>query len=221
MTKFNIAVTSDTVCPWCYVGKKKLEAGIAAYQAANPSSDDTFDVTWYPFQLNPAAPTPGVDKQQFYLEKFGDPERIRMMFDRLARIGEQCGIHFKFGGKTGNTRDSHRLIDLAKSKSPAMHTKVVEQLFASYFENEKDITDHKVLEEAGVNAGLPESEVKTLLASNERGPEIDQELQTAQRNLVTGVPNFVIQGKYEIQGAQDAEAFRRVFEKIKEMDSKM
>jgi len=98
-----------------------------------------------------------------------------MMQERLAQLGKSDGIDFKFGGKTGNTRDSHRLIQLGKAKSPAVQTRVVEELFATYFENEKDITSHDVLVDAGVKAGLNAAEVKEWLDSGKGGPEVDKE----------------------------------------------
>jgi predicted DsbA family dithiol-disulfide isomerase len=218
MTRFNVAVTSDTVCPWCYVGKKKLEAGIAAYKEAHPDSNDTFDVEWKPFYLNPDAPRPGVDKQKYYEDKFGGGPVIKAMQERLSGIGKQNGIHFKFGGKIGNTRDSHRLIQLAKTKGPEAQTKVIEQLFERYFENEQDITSLDTLKEAGVAAGLPHAEVDSWLNGESGGPEVDREVAEARRNMVTGVPNFVLQDKYEVQGAQDAAGFKMLFEKIKEKE---
>jgi len=132
-----------------------------------------------------------------------------------VQTGKEVGINFKFGGKTGNTRDSHRLIQLGKSKSPAVQTRVVEELFAAYFENEGDITSHEVLKNAGVNAGLPEEEVKEWLESDKGGKAVDEEVEQAQLNQISGVPNFTIQGKYEIGGAQDPGVFLRLFEKIK------
>ncbi|MCJ1447947.1 MAG: hypothetical protein MMC23_008459 [Stictis urceolatum] len=218
MTKFDITVTSDTVCPWCYVGKKKLERGIASYKASHPQSNDTFCITWHPFYLNPDAPSPGVDKQQYYAEKFGGGARVGAMHQRMASIGDDLGINFKFGGKIGSTRDSHRLIQLGKSNSPEMQTKVVEQLFERYFENEQDISDKAVLQEAGTQAGLPAEAVHSWLASDNGGKEVDTEVVEARSNLITGVPNFVIQGKYEIKGAQEPEGFKRIFEKIKEAE---
>ena len=128
---------------------------------------------------------------------------------------KDVGINFKFGGKTGNTRDSHRLIQLGKSKSPAIQTRVVEELFAAYFENEGDITSHAVLTSAGVKAGLDEKEVKEWLASDKGGKEVDLEVEQAQQNQISGVPNFTIQGKYEVGGAQDPGVFLRLFEKIR------
>jgi len=217
MTAFDISIVSDTICPWCYVGKKKLERGISLYKAAYPNSDDTFSTTWRPFYLNPQAPKKGIEKREYYKSKFGD-EKAEMIFKRLASVGEDVGIDFSFGGKTGNTRDSHRLIQLGKTKSPTVQTKVVEQLFTSYFEKEGDITSHTVLREAGVKAGLPEEEVIDWLQSDKGGSEVDKEVAEAQRRAVSGVPNFVLQGKYEIGGAQDAEAFVKVFERVKEIE---
>lgn len=138
-----------------------------------------------------------------------------MIFERLAEVGKDCGISFKFGGKTGNTRDSHRLIQLGKSKSPAVQTRVVEELFAAYFEQEGDITSHEVLKNAAVRAGLDEAEVKDWLESDKGGKAVDEEVEAAQRNQVSGVPNFTIQDKYEVGGAQDPNVFLRLFEKIK------
>lgn len=217
MTAFDISIVSDSVCPWCYVGKKKLERGIALYKAAHPNSDDTFSTTWRPFYLNPHAPRKGIDKREYYKTKFGD-EKAEMIFKRLASVGNDVGIDFSFGGKTGNTRDSHRLIQLGKTKSPAVQTRVVEELFTSYFEKEGDITSHDVLKEAGLKAGLSEEEVTQWLQSDKGGKEVDTEVAEAQMRAVSGVPNFVLQGKYEIGGAQDAEAFVKVFERVKEIE---
>ncbi|TVY48466.1 hypothetical protein LOCC1_G001933 [Lachnellula occidentalis] len=183
MTQFNIEVVSDTVCPWCYVGKQKLEKAISAYKTQHPDSNDTFSTTWMPFYLNPGAPKVGVDKTAYYRSKFGD-DRTELIFERLSQVGKDMGINFKFGGKTGNTRDSHRLIQLGKLKSPAIQTRVVEELFAAYFENEG-------------------------------GKAVDEEVEAAQSQQISGVPNFTIQGKYEIGGAQDPGVFLRLFEKIK------
>lgn len=217
MTNFKISIVSDTVCPWCYVGKNKLDRGIAAYKSAHPDSKDTFSTTWLPFYLNPTAPKKGIDKREFYRSKFGD-DKVSMMFDRLAAIGKDVGINFSFGGKTGNTRDSHRLVQLGKTKSPDVQTKVVEELFASYFEKEKDITSHETLKEAGKAAGLSSAEVEEWLASDKGGPEVDREVTEAQMRGVSGVPNFVLQDKYEIGGAQDSQAFVKVFERVKQME---
>jgi len=214
MTKFDIEIISDTVCPWCYVGKQKLEKAIKTYKELHPGSNDTFSTTWMPFYLNPGAPKQGVDKAAYYSAKFGE-ERTEIIFERLSQVGKDCGINFKFGGKTGSTRDSHRLIQLGKSKSPAIQTRVVEELFSAYFENEGDITSHEVLKNAGVKAGLDEKEVNEWLESDRGGKAVDVEVDYARMNEISGVPNFTVQGKYEVGGAQDPGVFLGLFEKIK------
>jgi predicted DsbA family dithiol-disulfide isomerase len=196
----------------CYVGKQRLDLAIKSHKTSHPS--DTFSVTWKPFYLNPDAPKQGRDKQAYYHAKFG-VDRTAMMQQRLAAIGKSVGINFSFGGKTGNTRDSHRLIQLGKTKSPELQTRVVEELFKAYFENEADITSHDVLVQAGVKAGLDEAEVKEWLASDKGGKEVDSEVAEAQERMINGVPNFTIQGVYEISGAQEPEMFVRTFERIK------
>jgi predicted DsbA family dithiol-disulfide isomerase len=115
----------------------------------------------------------------------------------------------------GNTRDSHRLIQLGKTKSAAAQTAVIQALFSAYFENEGDITDHSVLRAAGIKAGLPEQEVREWLKSDKGGEEVDVEVEEARRLGITGVPNFTINGRYEVGGAQDPGVFLRLFEKIK------
>jgi predicted DsbA family dithiol-disulfide isomerase len=156
----------------------------------------------------------GIDKMGYYRAKFGD-ERTTEMFSRLSQIGKEAGINFKFGGKTGNTRDSHRLIQLGKSKSPAMQTRIVEELFSAYFENEGDITSHELLLNAAKKAGFDEKEAKEWLSSEKGGKEVDAEVEEAQMNQITGVPRFEIQGKFLVGGAQDPDVFLRLFEKIK------
>jgi len=141
-----------------------------------------------------------------------------MIFERLNAAGKDVGINFKFGGKTGSTRDSHRLIQLAKTKGPQVQTRLVEELFKAYFENEQDITSHDVLREAGVKAGLEEAEVREWLESDKGGKEVDEEVMHAQMANISGVPNFTIQGKYEVGGAQDPAAFVQLFERLKAIE---
>ena len=163
-----------------------------------------------------------------YTVKFG-PERMAAIFLRLSSVGEGEGIKFSFGGNTGKTRDSHRLLWFAgqleekKSSSSAsssavggLQTRVAEKLFRAYFEDEKNITDPRVLLEAGVEAGLDREAVKKFLDSEEGGAEVDSEAKVASRRLVTGVPYFSIQGKYSVEGADEPETFLEVFEQVKE-----
>lgn len=144
-----------------------------------------------------------------------------MMQQRLSQLGKTEGINFKFGGKTGNTRDSHRLIQLGKTKSPQVQTRVIEELFAAYFENEKDITSQPILIEAGVKAGLGESEIKDWLDGGKGGPEVDKEVQDAVEQNISGVPNFVINDRFEIGGAQEPAAFVQLFERLKRQEGNL
>ena len=213
MTKFDIKIVSDTVCPWCYIGKKRLDRGIAAFQAAHPDSHDSFSITWLPYYLNANSPKTGRDKREYYVSRFGE-QRANAMFDRLAAIGKDEGIPFRFGGKVGNTRDSHRLIQLGKSKGAATQTRVVEELFHAYFEAEQDITSHQALLAAAVKAGLARAEVEACLRSDQYGGQVDAEVHQAQVQHISGVPNFTIQGQYGVSGAQDPDTFVQLFEKI-------
>ncbi|KAF9887653.1 hypothetical protein FE257_009746 [Aspergillus nanangensis] len=227
MTNFQIQIISDTVCPWCYVGFRRLSRAITTHQATHPT--DTFSLTWNAFYLNAHSPTyPGTEKQAFYESKFGT-ERTTAIFGRLAAVGQAEGIAFKFGGNTGNTRDSHRLLWYAAQKERdtaargddvvgGLQTRVVEGLFRAYFEEEKNITDRAVLLEAAVQAGLEGSEVERLLKSDDGGVEVDREADRARRQLVTGVPYFMIQGQYAVEGADEPETFLEIFDRLKKSE---
>lgn len=191
-------------------------------------------MSWHAFYLNPKSPAyPGIDKQDMYSLKFG-AERAAAMFSRLSAVGEGEGIAFRFGGNTGSTRDSHRLLwyaaqeEAKRAELEAPHsaqdsvvvgglqTRVVENLFRAYFEEEKNITDPAVLLDAAVSAGLERGEVEKLLESDVGGAEVDGEAQAASRRLVTGVPYFSVQDKYSIEGADEPEAFLEVFGRVKQ-----
>lgn len=224
MTHFQIQIISDSVCPWCYIGYRRLTRAIAAHTTAHPL--DTFSLTWQAFYLNPdAAPYPGVDKVSHYNARFG-AARTQAMWARLAAIGEAEGIAFKFGGNTGNTRDSHRLIWLAGEKQQQqqarsgmwLQTALVEMLFGAYFEEEKNITDRKVLVEEGEKAGVGTAEeLEAFLsdAADKAGREVDAEAEKARRRFVSGVPYFTVQGRFGIEGADEPETFLEVFERVK------
>lgn len=142
-----------------------------------------------------------------------------MMQQRLAGVGNQLDINFKFGGKTGNTRDSHRLVQLAKKHGNEVELKTVDGLFAAYFENEQDITDYDTLRGVAKNAGIPGDEFeKAIVQGDEGGKEVDDAVVQARLEGVSGVPDYVIQGKYRINGGQDASVFVQAFEKIKELE---
>ncbi|KAB8304588.1 hypothetical protein EYC80_003967 [Monilinia laxa] len=208
MTNFNIEIVSDPVCPWCYIGKKNLDKAIDTYQSSHP--EDTFTRSWKPFYVKPHSPLKGVPVLPNLRKQYGET-MANIMTERVRGIGTNVGIKFKFEGKTGRTRDAHRLIQLGKTKSPEIQTRVVQELFSSYWEGDADITSHEDLTKAGVKAGLDEAEVKEWLASDKGGKEVDAEAGAAH---VNGVPNYRV-GKYTVGGAQAPEAFLKIFNKYK------
>ena len=157
------------------------------------------------------------------------PDRVAMAISRLKQLGQQEGINFRFGGKTGNTRDAHRLIYLSSINSSsqggegggedrgAVHDRVVEKLFSMYFEENKDIRDVEVLKKVGIEAGLDAAEVTRWMESDLGGTTVDEQATQARCQLhVSGVPTFLIQdGEYRLDGAQDAQDFLEVFGKVK------
>jgi len=203
----------------CYLGRKRLERAIGLYKRTVPGgAEDTFTVTWHPFYLDPTLPKVGVDSKTHLAKKFG-PERAAMIQARLRAMGEAEDINFTGNGKLGNTRDAHRLIQLAKTKSNAVENKVMAELFTSYFEEGGDITSHDMLIAAGERAGLDRSESKQWLEAGKGGPEVDLEVEEAYRKGVTGVPNFTINDRYELSGAQDPETFLAEFIRAKQSAS--
>lgn len=154
-----------------------------------------------------------------YASKFG-PEKAALISQRLEAVGKMVGINFSFGGKTGNTRDSHRVIEMAGRMSEGTQDRVVKELFQAYFEKEQDITSHEVLRTAAMKAGIGEGKVDGWLKSDEGGQAVDTGVMEAQAKGISGVPNFTLQGKYEIGGAQDPAAFLQVFEDVKAMEER-
>ena len=148
------------------------------------------------------------------MDKFG-AQRANTMMERMIALGQREGINFSFGGKTGNTRDSHRLIQLAEEKDLETQGKVVEELFKAYFEKEEDITSLDVLQAAGERAGLDGKELKMWLAGDKGGKQVDQKVLQAQSSYIGGVPSFTVQGEYQLEGAQDPQEFVEIFQKIK------
>lgn len=148
--------------------------------------------------------------------KFG-PERMASSTAYLSRLGEAEGIKFSWQGKIGNTRDAHRLIQLARTKSSEVEDRLVSAMFKTHFEGEGcDITSHDALVAIGEKAGLDKSEVKNWLDEGKGGQEVDREVHEAYQKGIHGVPNFTINGRYELSGAQDVERFLEVFKRAKE-----
>ena len=207
-----VAIVSDTICPWCYIGKRRFERA----KAGRPAD---LAVEWRPFQLNPDMPAEGVDRMRYLVAKFGSEERVSEIFEAIEQAGESEGIKFVFEriARTPNTVDSHRLIEYAGAHNA--QDGVVEALFHRYFEQGEDISDHGVLTAAGVDGGLDEGELRRYLDGSDGVDEIKQESEAASRAGISGVPCFIFEGRYAVSGAQPPDVFERVFELAAAADS--
>lgn len=204
----------DSHGPQCYLGKKRFERAIALYQKTIPNGEaDTFSITWKPYYLDPTLPqgkgTPVLERMS---SKFGS-DRLEVMTKRLSLLGQGEGICFSFQGKMGNTRDAHRLVQLARLKdregkgNGEVQERLMSALMRGYFEEGGDITSHDMLLDAAAKAGLDREEAKRWLDEGKGGDEVDREVEEAYAKGIRGVPHFIINKKFEISGAQEAETF--------------
>jgi len=196
-----IDVVSDVVCPWCFLGQKRLDQAIAA------SPDVDIAVSWRPFQLDPTIPPEGMDRAAYMRAKFGDGDRLRDAHARLEALGQAVGIDYHFDAikVSPNTLDAHRVIRWAGAAGPEVQNKLVRNLFRLYFEQGVNIGDHSALADAAGEAGMDRAVVESLLASDADRDAVAEEAATASRMGVTGVPCFLFEGKYAVMGAQDVE----------------
>ena len=227
MTKFEIGIISDTVCPWCFIGYKRLQVAIAQPLSQNPA--DTFAIQWHPFQLDPKSPKgESIDKNTSYERKFGE-DGAEMLRQRLRSAGKDAGIEFNFAGRTGNTLDSHRLIELAKEKGDAtidrnesstnLQTRLVEELFADYFERGQDITSHEVLTKAAGRVGLDEDEICSFLTTESLARDVERMASDNRADGVSGVPYFNINDVFNVSGGQEPDAFIALFNRLKKREA--
>ena len=162
--RITVDVVSDVVCPWCFIGQKRLDKAIAAV------GDIDVHVRWRPFQLDPTIPPEGKDRRDYMLDKFGSEERIREIHARIEPLGEAEGIDFAFDAikVAPNTLDAHRVIRWAGAAGEDVQNRLVRRLFQLYFEEGANIGDHAVLIEAAREAGMDAAVVETLLADRRR-----------------------------------------------------
>ena len=202
-----IDIVSDTVCPWCFVGKRKLE--LALSQRPNIP----FDIHWRAYRLDPDVPRGGVDRKAYMKAKFGDSPRTSAMSDAIKAAGESVHIAFAFDRieKRPDTIDSHRLIRWAATSGK--QNDVVERLFKAYFEEGRDIGDPAVLIDVAGETGMDADLVKDLLAKDADRALVEQEDALAHRMGISGVPTFIFANKYLISGAHDADKLVKVIDK--------
>ncbi|MFU0503720.1 DsbA family oxidoreductase [Pseudaminobacter sp. NGMCC 1.201702] len=205
-----IDVVSDVVCPWCFIGQKRLDKAIDAVPEVDVA------VRWRPFQLDPTIPAGGMDRKQYMLSKFGSEERLREIHSRIEPLGAAEGISFDFGAikVSPNTLDAHRVVRWAATAGEEVQNKLARRLFSLYFEQGKNVGDHAVLIEAAREAGMDAPVVEALLPTDTDRDAVATEAATASRMGISGVPCFLLEGKYAVMGAQEsdtlADAIRQV-----------
>jgi predicted DsbA family dithiol-disulfide isomerase len=200
-------VVSDTVCPWCYIGKKRLDQALAMH------GGDGITLAWRPFQLDASIPEGGVDRKAYMEKKFG-AERARTVGNTIRELGEAAGITFRFDRieRSPNTLDSHRLVRWAGTAG--CQNEMVDILFRRYFEDGEDVGSHDVLLDAANEAGMDVDIVRDLLLKDADKELIRREDAMARQMGIQGVPSFVINSQWVMVGAQEPETLVRMFDKL-------
>jgi len=201
-------IMSDPICPWCYIGKAKLDA------ALREAPGTALDIHWRVYQLNPDMPAGGMDRTQYLENKFGGAEGARGVYGRIEQAVRDAGLPLDFGRitRTPNTLDAHRLIRW--SRTPGRQEAVVDALFAAYFVEGVDIGDRDALIGIGVAQGMDEDLLRRLYAEDADRALLENEDALAREMGVTGVPCFVLDETYALVGAQEAATWRAVFSRL-------
>jgi predicted DsbA family dithiol-disulfide isomerase len=201
-----IDIVSDVVCPWCYVGKKRLEA------ALRQMPERKIAIFWRPFQLDPTIPKEGIPRRTYLERKFGGPEKIAQLHAPLIEIGKVEGIPFAFDKitRSPNTLDAHRLIRWAHEAGK--QNEMVSRLFALYFTEGGDIGNREVLLKAAVEVGLDGALVAQLLATEADLDPVIAEINGAGKMGITGVPTFIFASRFAISGAHPPETLKKAIQ---------
>jgi predicted DsbA family dithiol-disulfide isomerase len=207
-----VEIWSDVVCPWCYIGKRRLEKALDAFENA-----EAVEVVWRAYQLDPAAPIEPTESTSVMLaRKYGQtPEGARQMQDRVEAVAAEEGLLYRLSETLHlNTVDSHRLIHLGLEQGgPDLQGKVKEALLDAYFVRARNLADRAVLREVAVAAGLDAARVDEVLSGTEYADEVWADAERARQYGATGVPFFVIDQKYGVSGAQPVEVFTQVLDR--------
>lgn len=207
----NIDIFSDPICPWCFIGKRRMERALAARDLV-----DRVTVRWRAFQLNPGMPAEGMPRESYLALKFGGADRARQIYEMIREAGADEGIDFAFDRieRTPNTVDAHRLIRFASRsrRDPAM----VEALFRAYFLKGRDIGDTDVLSAIAGECELDPAEVRPFLDGSAERSDVLAEHEFAVKQNISGVPCFILEGRYAIVGAQQPDAFMPAFDLVEE-----
>ena len=199
--RLDVDVVSDVVCPWCFIGKRKLDAALAELASREPSVHAA--VRWHPFELNPDLPGGGIPRAEYLERKWGSVARANENYVRVRSVGERVGIAFRFDRieRQPNTLDAHRLIAWAQRQGDA--NALVERLFAAYFVEGRFVGDRAELARIAGEAGLSEDEARAMLDSDAVRDEVASEAREALDVGVRGVPFYIFNGRIAVSGAQD------------------
>lgn len=194
----SVDVVSDVMCPWCFIGKRRLSAAISLVP------DLPVEVRWHPYQLDETLPLEGKDRRRYLLDKFG-PDRIDTIHDRIEQIGSQEDIDFAFEKieVCPNTLDAHRLILWAKADG--LQDQMVERLFKAFFVNGEDLTKSETLVSIAAEVGMQADLVEQLLETDSDVEKTRKQIAWAHEIGVSGVPFFIIDGRFAVPGAEAAE----------------
>lgn len=193
----SIDIVSDVVCPWCFIGKRRLEKALALFDGHQ------VHITWRPFELNPDLPRGGMDRDRYVAAKFGGPERAKEIYDRMTQTGAAEGIAFRYDliAKTPNTFDAHRLLWMADREGD--QNALAEALFRAYFVEGKDLGDRSAIAAVAGTAGIDANEAERFLESEKGVEEVRAEAELARSLGIGAVPFFILNGRYALSGAQD------------------
>jgi predicted DsbA family dithiol-disulfide isomerase len=203
-----IDVVSDVVCPWCFIGKRRLEKAIAL----NP--DIPVEVHWRPYFLNDWIPREGISREQYLTTKFGSPERYKGIAQRVSAAASAEGLTYAIDkiSRKPNTLDAHRLIRWADGIGKAADMK--QKLMDLYFTEGADLTNHAVLVQAAADVGLDPEDIRAALESDRDVAEVEREALSAKEAGIEGVPCFIFSGKFAVSGAQEPEYIAEAIARI-------
>lgn len=209
-----VDVYSDIVCPWCYIGKKRLEKACSLLPA-----DFRLRITYRPFELNPGLPAEGLDWASFRVKKFGGKEKADGAEALVAGIGAEEGIDFRFQNVTRacNTRLAHRLLWWSlgfRRDDPQVQMRLAERLFSAYFTRGVDVGRPEALAAEAGEAGLDPGAALSFLKSGEGEEEVSRDVEEAMGLGISAVPTTVLLGKYSVAGAQNADVLARIFQRV-------
>ena len=200
--KFTIDVVSDVVCPWCYIGKRKLEAALASPGAATLPP---VELRWHPFQLNPDLPPEGISRKQYLEDKFGGPQRAAEIYERVRAAGRGAGLELNIDGITlqPNTLAAHALIAFAQQGGSVDGSAIKERLLKAYFVENRFIGSADVLAEIADEAGLDADAARAFVSDPQQLETVAQADAQMRGMGINGVPFFIFNRKVAVSGAQD------------------